>query len=115
MGIAAVRSAIFETLAAADLDVDQVIGHEPVELPPGISLTVATAHVGGDEWHIALRVYVPGNLPPGPAQERLDSVLDRALDALPEYGPDDWTVEWDRDIGAFVATCTLAIPRGFED
>lgn len=115
VGITDVRRDIYRRLDAAHLDVDVLLDHEPVVLPPGITLTVATAGVTSDAWRIALRVYVPGKLPPRPAQERLDSVLDTALDHLPRYGPDEWQVSWDPDLAAFIAECVLEVPRSFED
>lgn len=114
MGLAEVRVDIFRRLEAAHLDVDAVLDHEPVVLPPGITLTVATAGVTSDAWRVALRVYVPGRLPPRPAQQRLDSVIDTALDHLGGYGPDEWRVDWDQDLAAFIAECVLEIPRAFE-
>lgn len=115
MGVAQVRGDVYRTLAAAPLDVDTVLGFEPRELPPGITLTVSTGGQNASAWYVVLRVYVPGNLPPGPSQERLDNVLDTTLDYLPGYGPDDWTVEWDPDLGALIGACQLEVPRGFED
>lgn len=113
MGLAEVRRDIYDRLAAAGLDVDQVVDHEPVALPPGISLTVATEGVTAEQWRIALRVYVPGKLPAAASQERLDSVLDAALWHIGGYGPDEWRVAWNDDLAAFVAECVLEIPRGF--
>lgn len=113
--IAEVKASIYRRLESARLDVDTVVGFEPRELPPGITLTVSTGGVTAGAWLIVLRVYVPGTLPPGPSQARLDSVLDTALDALPDLGPDEWQVDWDPDLAAIVAACTLEVPRAFED
>lgn len=114
-GLATVKGDIYNTLRTANLDVDSVVGFEPRELPPGITLTVSTGGVTAAAWLVVLRVYVPANLPPGPSQERLDNVLDTCLDVLPDYGPDEWQVEWDPDIAALVAVCQLEVPRAFED
>lgn len=117
-GIVAARDAVYQALNGASLDVDWVLDHEPVKLPQGITMTVSfiiADAITPEQLRIAVRVYLPGNLDPQTAQERLGRVMDTAVDALPDtFGPDSWSAYWDQDIGAHIAECVVATVRGFE-
>lgn len=119
MGLVEKKNEIHQALQAACLDVDNLFDHEPDGLPPRISLTVSI--IGDDVvtpewWRIYLRVYLPGNLPAQPSQDRLAAVMDATDDVIPEgFVPGNWSSAWNADLGAHIAELVVSTPRTFED
>jgi hypothetical protein len=108
------RAEVTAALRAAELGVP-VFGHEPAPGEAGGQaryVTVATAGVLPTEWLVAVRCYVAGTVGAQRAQDVLDELLVAADAALPLCaGPSRWSVEWDPELGAFVATALLEVGR----
>lgn len=86
--------------------------HEPVAHDKPVALTVSSAGIAPTDYLIAVRIYVTTEIPVEDAQDKMDSVLEAADNALPSWaGPSQWSIEWDQEQGQLVATCVLEIGR----
>jgi hypothetical protein len=101
--------------ALANAGATKVYPHEPgaagVVKPCGV--TISPSAIEPLEWGVALRVYV-ADLTPDKAQDLLIDVpvaIDALLAAGQGYGPSNWEMGWEQDIGCWAAVSTLRVGR----
>lgn len=89
----------------------------PFEPLPGqgakpVMVTVATAGMTAVDYLLALRVYVSADADAEWAQATLDTLI-LTLDGrmTSGFGPSNWEVDWDPELGAFVAVNTFLVGR----
>jgi hypothetical protein len=112
----AARTAVHAALIGVDgLAASAVLDHEPqpASLPRPKAVTVSPAGVTPYEWEVAVRCYVDTTADIVQAQDDLDQlVLACEQELTATITPrTTWTYAWLENLGAYVATTRLAVPR----
>lgn len=116
--IAASKTELYALLSGANLPAGVVAAYSyeplPGQMAKPTALTISTAGMDPNFYLLAVRVYQTAEVDAEAAQANLDTLILLVEDRLSSgFGMAPWSVIYDPELDAFVATCV--IPVGRED
>lgn len=91
-----------------------VYGFEPAagQMARPTAVTISTAGMDSDYYHLAVRVYSAADVDAADAQTTLDTLIFAVEGRMGSgFGPIGWTVDYSGELNAFVAVATVLVGR----